>query len=58
MKKDYILEGYIKTPFIAVVEGESKEDAAKKFVASYTEYMETQDDKLNIVVEKMFEEED
>ena len=57
MKKDYILEGYIKIPFIAVVEGETKESAAKEFASSASEYMETQDDKYEVVIEKMFEEE-
>lgn len=57
MKKDYILEGYIKIPFTAVVEGETKEAAARKFASSAKEYMETQDDEWDVVVEKMFEEE-
>lgn len=57
MKKDYILEGYIKIPFIAVVEGETKEAAAREFASYASEYMETQDDKYEVVVEKMFEEE-
>lgn len=56
MKKDYILEGYIKIPFIAVVEGETKEAAAREFASSASEYMETQGDKYEVVVEKMFEE--